>query len=266
MIRIRGLTKRYNGNVVVDALDLETNRGELLVLLGPSGCGKTTTLKMINRLVEPSAGQVWINGKNAASLSPPALRRSIGYVFQEVGLFPHMTVARNAGILGEILKWDRPRVARRVDQLLEMVDLDPTEFRDRYPHELSGGQRQRVGVARALFAEPDVLLMDEPFGALDPITRDKLQCEFVDLHRRIGATVIFVTHDMTEALLIGDRIAVMNRGRIVRLDTPDRLLRDPGDEFVAQLMATPKRQADRLEELAGAGPARQAAAHREPAP
>ena len=251
MIEIDELTKRYDGRPVVDALHLRIEPGELLVLLGPSGCGKTTTLKMINRLIEPTSGTVRIDGRDTRSESPHELRRSIGYVFQGVGLFPHMTVARNVGITGELLGWDRHTIDERVDDLLTLVELEPDRYRSRYPHELSGGQQQRVGVARALCARPCVLLMDEPFGALDPITRDNLQDQFVRLRRSLGTTTVFVTHDMTEALLISDRIAVMRDGRIVQIGTPRELLRSPGDEYVARLMNTPKRQADRLEELAG---------------
>ncbi|MCH7525844.1 MAG: ABC transporter ATP-binding protein [Planctomycetes bacterium] len=251
MIQIQQLTKRYDGSAVVDRLDLSVEAGRLLVLLGPSGCGKTTTLKMINRLIEPTDGRVLIDGTDTRSTSPVDLRRSIGYVFQGIGLFPHMTVARNVGIVGELLGWDSEAIDARVDELLALVELDPADYRHRRPDELSGGQQQRVGVARALCGRPKLMLMDEPFGALDPITRDNLQQQFAKLQRSLNMTVIFVTHDMTEALLISDSIAVMREGRLVQHGSPYELLNEPADEYVRRLMATPKRQADRVEALAG---------------
>jgi osmoprotectant transport system ATP-binding protein len=251
VIRLQELTKRYGDEVVVDALSLEVAAGELLVLLGGSGCGKTTTLKMVNRLVEPSSGRVEIDGEDTALLDPPELRRRIGYGFQQVGLFPHMTVAENVAITPSLLGWDAPRISERVDALLELVELAPATYRERAPHELSGGQQQRVGLARALAAEPKLLLLDEPFGALDPLTRDRLQQEFAEIRRRLGLTVIFVTHDMVEALLLGDRIAVMHEGRLLQVGTPAELLRSPVDERVAELMATPRRQAAAVDALLG---------------
>ncbi|TMA81930.1 MAG: ATP-binding cassette domain-containing protein [Deltaproteobacteria bacterium] len=251
MIVLEQLTKRYGDAVVVDRLSLEVARGELLVLLGGSGSGKTTTLKMINRLVEPSAGRVLIDGADVTAVEPAALRRRIGYAFQQVGLFPHMTVAENVGITPALLGWEAARVAARVDTLLELVELDPATFRDRRPAELSGGQQQRVGVARALAAEPAVLLLDEPFGALDPLTRDRLQQSIISIRTKIGVTIVFVTHDMVEALLLGDRIAVLRDGRLVQLGTPAELLRRPADPYVAQLMETPLRHGRIVDALAG---------------
>jgi osmoprotectant transport system ATP-binding protein len=248
VIELCGLTRRYDGRPVVDGLDLRVERGELLVLLGSSGCGKTTTLKMINRLIEPSAGVVTIGGVDTRSVEPHALRRRIGYGFQQVGLFPHLDVARNVGVTPELLGWAPDRIARRVDRLLELVQLDPAEFRRRRPDELSGGQQQRVGLARALAAEPEVLLLDEPFGALDPLTRDHLQVAFQGIRRELGLTVVFVTHDMLEALLLGDRIAVMDEGRLLQVGTPHALLAEPADEVVASLMAAPRRQSQRVQE------------------
>ena len=249
MIQLEHLEKRYGSTLAVEDLSLEIGEGELLILLGASGCGKTTTLKMVNRLVEPSAGRVSIHGRDAAELPPAALRRRIGYCFQEIGLFPHMTVAENVAITPRLLEWDDARVRSRVDALLELVELEPQHYRERFPHELSGGQQQRVGMARALAAEPEVLLMDEPFGSLDPPTRDRLQQRFQAIRAELHVTTIFVTHDMVEALLLGDRIAVMDRGRLLQVGSPAELLRAPADEVVASLMETPRRQAAQVEAL-----------------
>jgi osmoprotectant transport system ATP-binding protein len=249
VIELRALTKRYGSTVVVDRLSLAVGGGELLVLLGGSGCGKTTTLKMINRLVDPTSGMVCIGGVDTATLQPHDLRRQIGYCFQRVGLFPHLTVAENVGVTPTLLGWAPDRVRRRVDELLRLVDLEPGVFRDRYPAELSGGQQQRVGVARALAAEPRIMLLDEPFGALDPLTRDRLQQSFQGIRRALGLTAIFVTHDMVEALLLGDRIAVMSAGRLLQVGAPGELLRAPADPYVAALMATPSRQAETVATL-----------------
>jgi osmoprotectant transport system ATP-binding protein len=243
MIEAIGLTKRYGDVVAVDDLSLHVDDGELLVLLGGSGSGKTTTLKMVNRLIEPSAGRIVIDGEDTASVDAHALRRRIGYVFQRIGLFPHMTVAENVAVTLTLLGWDAERVRRRVDELLDLVELSPAAVRDRRPMELSGGQQQRVGVARALAASPRVMLLDEPFGALDPLTRDRLQQSFLTIRRQLALTAMFVTHDMVEALLIGDRIAVMSHGRLVQVGTPRELLRAPADEYVRLLMETPTRQA-----------------------
>ena len=250
MIELRQLTKRYGDHVAVDGVSLDVARGELLVLLGGSGSGKTTTLKMINRLVEPSAGMVRIGGTDAAAMAPHELRRRVGYAFQQIGLFPHLTIAQNVGITPRLLGWSPERIARRVDELLELVELAPATFRARRPVELSGGQQQRVGVARALAAEPAVLLFDEPFGALDPLTRDRLQQSLRAIRARLDVTIVFVTHDMVEALLLGDRIAVMRDGHLVQVGTPAELLRAPAGEYVAQLMETPLRHGRAVEALA----------------
>jgi osmoprotectant transport system ATP-binding protein len=256
MIELQSLTKRYGDAVAVAELSLTIADGELLVLLGGSGCGKTTTLKMINRLIEPSSGRVMIDGADVAGLPPHELRRRIGYAFQRVGLFPHLTVAENVAVTPSLLGWDAARIERRVDELLELVELDPKAMRGRWPDELSGGQQQRIGVARALAAEPRLMLLDEPFGALDPLTRDRIQQSFRRIRDKLGLTAIFVTHDMGEALVLGDRIAVMHEGRLVQIGTPRELLTDPADEIVRQLMDTPRRQAAVVEALLAADAAR----------
>ena len=249
VIETQDLTRRYGQVTAVERLSVKVAEGELVVLLGGSGSGKTTMLKMVNRLIEPTSGRVLIDGEDAALIEPYVLRRRIGYVFQRVGLFPHMTVGENVAITLTLLGWDRQRTSARVDELLELVELDPRLVRDRHPDQLSGGEQQRVGVARALAASPRLMLLDEPFGALDPLTRDRLQQSFVRIRQRLGLTAIFVTHDMVEALLLGDRIAVMHRGRLVQIGTPSELLQTPADDYVRQLMDTPRRQAELVEGL-----------------
>ena len=249
MIELVDLHKRFGERVAVDGVSLEVARGELLVLLGASGSGKTTTLKMVNRLIEPTAGSVRISGNDTREQAAHELRRRIGYCFQQIGLFPHLSVAHNIAITPALLGWDAARIAARVDELLTLVELDADEFRGLRPDELSGGQQQRVGLARALAAEPDVMLLDEPFGALDPLTRDRLQQSFGTIRRELALTAIFVTHDMTEALLLGDRIGVMREGRLVQIGTPHELMLNPADDYVADLMATPKRQAAAVDRL-----------------
>lgn len=237
MINLEQVTKRFGPTTAVDALDLEIAAGEICVLVGPSGCGKSTTLRMINRLIEPTAGRIVIDGRDVTKVDPVGLRRGIGYVIQQVGLFPHLTVADNVATVPKLLGWARDRIEARVDELLTLVGLDPAVYRTRYPAELSGGQRQRVGVARALGADPPILLMDEPFGAIDPITRDRLQGEFLRLQEELRKTVVFVTHDITEAVRLGDRIALLAAGgHLVQHATPAELLGNPANDFVADFV------------------------------
>ncbi|MPY80105.1 MAG: betaine/proline/choline family ABC transporter ATP-binding protein [Actinophytocola sp.] len=235
MISLRDVSKRYSGAdaEAVRPLSIDIERGEFLVLVGPSGCGKTTTLRMINRLVEPSGGEIWVDGKNATRVDADELRRHIGYVIQQVGLLPHMTIGENVGLVPKLLGWGKDRIRQRVTELLDLVGLDPDTYRSRYPKQLSGGQQQRVGVARALAADPPVMLMDEPFGAIDPITRGHLQDEFLKLQARIRKTIVFVTHDIDEALRLGDRIAIFDENaRLAQLATPLEILTNPADDFV----------------------------------
>ncbi|MUN63979.1 ATP-binding cassette domain-containing protein [Kocuria sediminis] len=240
-ILLENVSKRYPGQprAAVDGLTLEIPAGSTVMLVGPSGCGKTTTLKMINRLIEPSEGRIVIDGQDVTSMNGDELRRGIGYVIQAGGLFPHMSVATNIGMVPRMLGWDRARIAARVDELLELVSLDPAVYRDRYPRELSGGQQQRVGVARALAADPPVLLMDEPFGAVDPITRQRLQDELINIQHELQKTIVCVTHDFDEAVKLGDWIAVFDEGaRVVQYDAPERILAEPADEFVEDFIGT----------------------------
>ncbi|WP_322807534.1 ABC transporter ATP-binding protein [Thermanaerothrix sp.] len=241
-IEFRGVTKRYPNapSPAVDNISLRIEDGEFVVLLGPSGCGKTTLLKMVNRLIEPSAGHIYLDGVDIQTLPVTQLRRRIGYVIQQVGLFPHLTVAKNIAVVPELLGWPREKIEARIDELLEMVHL-PRHFRQRYPAQLSGGQQQRVGLARALAADPEVLLMDEPFGAIDAITRASLQDQVLELQRRLHKTILFVTHDVDEALKLADRILVLNQGRLVQFDTPCALLTRPADAFVRRLLNTEDR-------------------------
>jgi osmoprotectant transport system ATP-binding protein len=235
-LRLRGVTVRYGGRAAVDGVDLDVAPGELIVLLGPSGSGKSTLMRTINRLVVPDAGTIEVDGRDAATQAPEALRRGIGYAIQAVGLFPHMTVAQNIAVVPELLGWEKPRVAARVDELLTLVRLEPGRYRARYPRELSGGEQQRVGVARALAARPPVLLMDEPFGAVDAIVRADLQVETRRIHEMLGTTILFVTHDVDEALALADRIVVLKDGRIEQVDTPLRVLATPATAYVAALL------------------------------
>ena len=251
MIQITKVRKTYGAgeHFVIDQIDLDIREGEFLVMLGESGCGKTTLLKMINRLIPLTDGTIEVDGRNIMEYDPVELRRHIGYVFQDIGLFPHMSIASNVGVVPQLLGWKRDRIVRRVDELLELVGLDPDAYRHRRPGELSGGQRQRVGVARALAAKPKIMLMDEPFGALDPITRDDLQREYRSIHDSLGLTTVMVTHDMSEALIMGDRIAAIMDGKIIQIDTPHVMLTRPGNEYIFRLMEAPRRQADTVESL-----------------
>ena len=235
------VTKRFPGQArpAVDGLTMEIPAGKIIMLVGPSGCGKTTTLKMINRLIEPTEGRIVVDGDDVTNMNGDTLRRGIGYVIQAGGLFPHMTVATNIGIAPKMLGWDKARIAARVDELLELVSLDPALYRNRYPKELSGGQQQRVGVARALAADPPVLLMDEPFGAVDPITRLRLQDELINIQEELQKTIVCVTHDFDEAVKLGDWIAIFNEdAQLEQYDTPERILGDPANEFVENFIGS----------------------------
>ena len=252
-IELEGVEKRYGAQQALAGVSLSVTPGEFTALVGGSGSGKTTLLKTINRLIAPDAGRVRVAGEDAASLPPHLLRRRIGYVFQEIGLFPHLTVEENIGVTPRLLGWDRARIAERVRTLLDLVAL-PREVAARAPAELSGGQRQRVGVARALAAEPQIMLMDEPFGALDPLTRDQLGADYRGLHDRLGLTTLMVTHDMAEAVLLADRVVVLAAGRILADGAPADLLASATDPQVRALLEAPKRQAERLSAKLGAPP------------
>ncbi|HEX6254437.1 MAG TPA: betaine/proline/choline family ABC transporter ATP-binding protein [Euzebyales bacterium] len=240
-IQLRELTKIYPGmsEPAVKSVNMDIPEGEIVVLVGPSGCGKTTTMKMINRLIEPTSGEIYLSGENVMSADPDQLRRQIGYVIQQIGLFPHRTIHHNIATVPRLLGWDKKKVDDRVDELLDTVGLDPARFRDRYPKELSGGQRQRIGVARAMSADPDIMLMDEPFGAIDPITRERLQNEFLRLQEEINKTIVFVTHDIDEAIKMGDRIAILrDQSVIAQFDTPETILTAPADDFVEDFIGS----------------------------
>jgi osmoprotectant transport system ATP-binding protein len=238
MIRFQGATRLFGAVTAVDRLDLEIADRELCVLVGPSGSGKSTILRMVNRLIEPSEGTVSLDGKDVAAFRPEDLRRGMGYVIQGVGLFPHLTVSANVATVPRLLGWDRRRIEERVDQMLRLVGMDPGLYRARYPHELSGGEAQRVGVARALASDPPVILMDEPFSAVDPLNRLRLQDEFLAIQRELRKTVVFVTHDVDEAIRLADRIAIVRSGRLVQHDTPERILEAPVDPFVAAFVGS----------------------------
>jgi osmoprotectant transport system ATP-binding protein len=232
LLKFENVTKMYKEGVkAVNDVSLHVKEGEFICFIGPSGCGKTTTMKMINRLIEPSEGSIYINGENVLDKDPVQLRREIGYVIQQIGLFPHMTIEENIALVPKLLKWPEDKRKERAAELLQLVDMDPSYLK-RYPHELSGGQQQRIGVLRALAAEPPLILMDEPFGALDPITRDGLQEEFKKLQKTLGKTIVFVTHDMDEAIKLADRIVILRDGEVVQFGTPDDILRNPANAFV----------------------------------
>ena len=238
MIEIENLSKTFAGTTrpAVDRLTLTVPEGDVCVLIGPSGCGKTTTMRMINRMIEPDGGRITVGGRDVLAIDPIALRRSVGYVIQQVGLFPHWSIADNIATVPRLLRWQETRIHQRVDELLTLVGMDPAADRDRFPRELSGGQRQRIGVARALAADPPVMLMDEPFGAIDPITRTRLQGEFLKILHDLRKTIVFVTHDIDEAIRMGDRIAILRDGALVQYDTPEAILARPADAFVEQFV------------------------------
>lgn len=247
MIRLEGITKRFGASPrpSVDDVSIEMPEGTTTALIGPSGCGKTTTMRMINRMIEPTSGRIFIEGQDVTGLDPVLLRRRIGYVIQQIGLFPHMTVAENIATVPKLLGWTRARTDARIDELLSLVGLEPDRFRAMMPHRLSGGQRQRVGVARALAADPPVMLMDEPFGAIDPIARERLQDEFKEILKRVRKTIVMVTHDLDEAMKMGDRVAIMRDGHLVQYATPDEILAAPADPFVESFVG-PDRALKRL--------------------
>ena len=241
MIEIRNVTKRYGAATVVDDVSMSVEKGEITVIVGTSGSGKSTLMRMINRLVPITEGQIFVGGQNVMDVPVTELRRKIGYAIQGHGLFPHRTVAQNIATVPQLLDWDSQRIAGRVEELLGLFNLDPAIFADKYPHQLSGGQQQRVGVARALAAEPEVLLMDEPFGALDPVIRGKAQDDLLAIQKQFGTTVILVTHDMDEAFHLGNQIAVMSGGKLLQCSTPEKILTEPADPFVQQLTGTSDR-------------------------
>ncbi|MGO4118926.1 ABC transporter ATP-binding protein [Rhizobium ruizarguesonis] len=241
MIEIRNVTKRYGAATVVDNVSMSVEKGEITVIVGTSGSGKSTLMRMINRLVPITEGEIFVGGQNVMDVEVTELRRKIGYAIQGHGLFPHRTVAQNIATVPQLLDWDSARIAKRVEELLGLFNLDPATFADKYPHQLSGGQQQRVGVARALAAEPELLLMDEPFGALDPVIRGKAQDDLLAIQKQFGTTVILVTHDMDEAFHLGNQIAVMSEGRLLQCSTPEKILTEPADPFVQQLTGTSDR-------------------------
>jgi len=237
MITFDNVSKQYDNNqIAVKALNVEIKKGEFFVIIGPSGCGKTTLLKMINRIIPLTAGTIWINDKRISDYNIHELRWSIGYVLQQIALFPHMTIEENIAVVPELKKWSKTKIHQRVDELLALVGLEPAKYRQRKPKELSGGEQQRVGVVRALAADPEIILMDEPFSALDPISRTKLQDDLLEMQRTIQKTIVFVSHDMQEALKLGDRLCIMKDGEIVQIGTPQQLLQNPVNDFVQQFI------------------------------
>lgn len=252
VIRLQDVTRRYGDFTAVDRLSFEVDSGEVCVLIGPSGCGKTTTLRMINRLIEPTSGRIFIDGQDSSLTRPEKLRQSIGYAIQSVGLFPHMTVAANIGVVPELLHWDRDRTRERCMELLRLVGLPPEEYAGKYPSQLSGGEAQRIGVARALAADPPMLLMDEPFGAVDPLTRERLQAQFDRIQKGLRKTVILVTHDLDEAIRLADRVLIMDAGRLVQYDTPETILSHPANRFVHDFVGS-DRALKRLSRIAVGG-------------
>ena len=251
MISLKKVSKSFNDgfSYAVKDIDLEIDSGEFLVLLGESGCGKTTTLKTINRLIESTSGKIFVNGKDTALLNPVNLRRNIGYVFQEIGLFPHIDIAGNIGMVPKLLGWPDDKIKDRIKELLELVGLNPDEIELRMPDELSGGQKQRIGVARALAAGSKIMLMDEPFGALDPITRSNLIDEFAKIQKELSLTVVMVTHDVLEALILADRIAIMKDGELLAVGKPEELVSDSSHPYVSELLSTPRQQTEKVNRL-----------------
>lgn len=240
-IELQGVSKKYGSRFAVESLDLNIEGGELLILLGPSGSGKTTTLRMINRMIEPDTGNILINGQNIMQLDTVSLRRNIGYVIQNIGLFPHMTIGKNVGLVPKLEDWDEKRTTERVRYLLNFVSLPPEKFINRYPRQLSGGQQQRVGLARALAMNPPLFLMDEPFGVLDPILRKQLQEEFLEIKKEIGRTIVFITHDIEEAFRLGDRIAIMDNAKLIQVGPPEELIFEPVNKLVADIVDTERK-------------------------
>lgn len=232
MIRLDCVSKKYDELLAVDNISLTVERAEFLIILGPSGCGKSTLLRLINKMIDRSSGEITVEGKDIDKIKGEELRKTIGYVIQSIGLFPHMDVKRNISTVPNLLKWDQEKIDRRVDEMLELTGLEPEKYKYKKPSELSGGEAQRIGVARAMASDPDILLMDEPFGAVDPINRLRLQKEFRKIQRKLKKTVVFVTHDIDEALLLGDRICIMNKGKIVQIDTPKNMVLNPKNDFV----------------------------------
>ena len=244
------VSKRFNesDSLAVDHVNAEIKKGEFITILGSSGCGKTTLLKLTNRLYEPNGGRIIVNGEDIQMVDPVELRRRMGYVIQQVGLFPHMTVKNNITAIPQLMKWSKAKMTERADELITLVGLNPEEFRNRYPHQLSGGQQQRIGLARALVLDPDIMLMDEPFGAIDAITRLNLQNELTRIHRELGKTLLFVTHDINEAFKLGDRVMVMNEGKLLQFDKPTEIVKHPADDFVRMLIESAKSQEAILKE------------------
>ncbi len=234
MIKLSNVTKKYGNFVAVDSISMDIKQGELMVILGPSGCGKSTTLRLINKMVTISEGDILVRGKNIVDIDDVELRKSIGYVIQSIGLFPHMSVEKNIATVPTLLNWEKETISKRIDKMLELVGLSPEKYKEKKPAQLSGGEAQRIGVARALAADPDILLMDEPFGAVDPINRLRLQREFRQIQQNLNKTVLFVTHDVEEALLIADRICIMNHGKIIQIGTPEEISINPKNEFVKE--------------------------------
>jgi osmoprotectant transport system ATP-binding protein len=255
IIELNDVSKAYGDAHALERVTLSVGAGEFLAIVGPSGSGKTTLLRLINRLAEPTSGQVLVEHQDVRLADPPALRRRIGYVFQGIGLFPHMTVAENIAITPRLIGWPKEKRAARADELLQLVRLEPAHYRGRFPAELSGGERQRVGVARALAAEPKIVLMDEPFGALDALNRDAIGHDYRALHEKLGLTTVMITHDLTEAVLLADRVMVVHQGKVIEEGTPQQLMTAPKNAYVRELIETPRRQAARLNALLkGGGP------------